>query len=83
MTSFLFPDAKFSLQRLKRISSVVGKDKLVVDVRYEQDRSFGSRSQSLYDSCRRRGDKWFVAMNKWQDITDMEVSKGMRTRFYL
>ncbi|TEB35830.1 N--5 [Coprinellus micaceus] len=26
-------------------------------------------------SCRRRGDKWLVAMNKWQDITDMEVSK--------
>ncbi|KAK7049523.1 Enzyme that catalyzes the fourth step in the histidine pathway [Paramarasmius palmivorus] len=26
-------------------------------------------------SCRRRGDKWFVAMNKWQDITDMEVAK--------
>lgn len=28
------------------------------------------------NSCRRRGEKWFVAMNKWQDITDMEVSKG-------
>jgi phosphoribosylformimino-5-aminoimidazole carboxamide ribotide isomerase len=28
-------------------------------------------------SCRRRGDKWLVAMNKWQDITDMEVSKGL------
>jgi len=27
-------------------------------------------------SCRRRGDKWLVAMNKWQDITDMEVCKG-------
>jgi phosphoribosylformimino-5-aminoimidazole carboxamide ribotide isomerase len=28
-------------------------------------------------SCRKRGDGWFVAMNKWQDITDMEVSQGM------
>ena len=28
------------------------------------------------NSCRRRGEKWFVAMNKWQDITDMEVCKG-------
>jgi hypothetical protein len=27
-------------------------------------------------SCRRRGDKWLVAMNKWQHITDMEVCKG-------
>ena len=29
-----------------------------------------------YFSCRRRGDKWFVAMNRWQTITDMEVTKG-------
>lgn len=28
-------------------------------------------------SCRRKGDTWFVAMNKWQDLTDMEVSAGM------
>jgi hypothetical protein len=28
-------------------------------------------------SCRKRGDGWFVAMNKWQDLTDMEVSKGL------
>ncbi|KAN0062390.1 Enzyme that catalyzes the fourth step in the histidine pathway [Thecaphora frezii] len=26
-------------------------------------------------SCRRRGDKWIVAMNRWQDMTDMEVNK--------
>ncbi|KAH0587565.1 Enzyme that catalyzes the fourth step in the histidine pathway [Termitomyces sp. 'cryptogamus'] len=58
VTSYLFPGAKFSLERLKKISSVVGKDRLVVDV-----------------SCRRRGEKWLVAMNKWQDITDMEVSE--------
>lgn len=31
----------------------------------------------LMSSCRRRGEKWFVATNKWQDITDMEVSKGV------
>ncbi|KAJ7283653.1 hypothetical protein C8J57DRAFT_1432702 [Mycena rebaudengoi] len=28
-------------------------------------------------SCRKRGDGWFVAMNKWQDITDMEVSQDV------
>ena len=33
MTSYLFPDAKFSLERLKKISAAVGKDRLVVDVR--------------------------------------------------
>ncbi|KAH7929445.1 Phosphoribosylformimino-5-aminoimidazole carboxamide ribotide isomerase [Leucogyrophana mollusca] len=58
VTSYLFPGTKFSLERLQRISSIVTKDRLVVDV-----------------SCRRRGDKWLVAMNKWQDITDMEVCK--------
>ncbi|KAJ3998994.1 Phosphoribosylformimino-5-aminoimidazole carboxamide ribotide isomerase [Lentinula boryana] len=56
VTSFLFPNSKFSLQRLEAISSTVGKDRLVVDV-----------------SCRRIGAKWFVAMNKWQDLTEMEV----------
>jgi len=24
---------------------------------------------------------WFVAMNKWQDITDMEVSQGRQARY--
>ncbi|KAJ4478072.1 Phosphoribosylformimino-5-aminoimidazole carboxamide ribotide isomerase [Lentinula aciculospora] len=56
VTSFLFPDYKFSMQRLREISSNVGKDRLVIDV-----------------SCRRKGKKWFVAMNKWQDLTEMEV----------
>lgn len=58
VTSYLFPGARFSLERLKAISDATGKDRLVVDV-----------------SCRRKGEKWLVAMNKWQDITDMEVSK--------
>jgi len=26
-------------------------------------------------SCRKRGDAWIVAMNKWQDLTDMEVNQ--------
>ncbi|OZJ05387.1 hypothetical protein BZG36_02015 [Bifiguratus adelaidae] len=27
-------------------------------------------------SCRRQGDKWMVAMDRWQKITDMEVNKA-------
>lgn len=27
-------------------------------------------------SCRRRDNKWVVAMNKWQTMTDMEVNQG-------
>ncbi|KAL4069261.1 Phosphoribosylformimino-5-aminoimidazole carboxamide ribotide isomerase [Scleroderma citrinum] len=56
VTSYLFPGGEFSLERLEGLSTIVGKDRLVVDV-----------------SCRRRENKWLVAMNKWQDITDMEV----------
>ncbi|KAL5507867.1 HIS6 [Sanghuangporus vaninii] len=58
VTSFLFPSAQFSLERLKSIYQIIGKEKLVIDI-----------------SCRRRGNKWLVAMNKWQDTTDMEVCK--------
>ena len=27
-------------------------------------------------SCRRKEDKWVVAMNRWQTLTDMEVNQG-------
>lgn len=26
-------------------------------------------------SCRKKNDKWIVAMDKWQTMTDMEVNK--------
>ncbi|KAI0881888.1 Phosphoribosylformimino-5-aminoimidazole carboxamide ribotide isomerase [Annulohypoxylon maeteangense] len=61
ITSFLFPEGKFSQERLDAVLAVLGgqKESLVIDL-----------------SCRRRGDdKWFVAMNKWQTITDMEVNQ--------
>ncbi|KAG0177129.1 Enzyme that catalyzes the fourth step in the histidine pathway, partial [Apophysomyces sp. BC1034] len=58
VTSYLFPDARFSLERLQTICQKIGKERLVVDV-----------------SCRRRDDKWVVAMNKWQTMTDMEVTQ--------
>ncbi|TFK55704.1 Phosphoribosylformimino-5-aminoimidazole carboxamide ribotide isomerase [Heliocybe sulcata] len=58
VTSFLFPGGNFDVERLKAIATIVGHERIVVDV-----------------SCRKRDDKWLVAMNKWQDITDMEVCK--------
>ncbi|KAI6091947.1 Phosphoribosylformimino-5-aminoimidazole carboxamide ribotide isomerase [Hypoxylon rubiginosum] len=61
ITSFLFPGGKFSQERLDAVLAALGgqKEHLVIDL-----------------SCRRRGDdKWFVAMNKWQTITDMEVNQ--------
>lgn len=34
VTSYLFPGAKFSKERLVQLCELVGKDRLVVDVRY-------------------------------------------------
>lgn len=67
MTSYLFPDAKFSQSRLDTLLARLGgdKSKLVIDL-----------------SCRRQGEKWFVAMNKWQTITDMEINQGMGSRVF-
>lgn len=60
LTSYLFPDAKFSMERLQAVIDSLGGDtsKLVIDL-----------------SCRRRGDKWIVAMNRWQTLTNMEVNQ--------
>lgn len=27
-------------------------------------------------SCRRQSDKWVVAMNKWQTLSDLELNEG-------
>jgi phosphoribosylformimino-5-aminoimidazole carboxamide ribotide isomerase len=64
ITSFLFPNGSFSLERLKQtLDGLNGeKSKLVIDL-----------------SCRAKDGKWFVAMNKWQTITDFEVNQGKIT----
>ena len=63
ITSFLFPNGTFSQPRLDAVLAALDGDKtkLVIDL-----------------SCRRHGngDSWFVAMDKWQTITDMEVCEG-------
>ncbi|KAK1765811.1 enzyme that catalyzes the fourth step in the histidine pathway [Phialemonium atrogriseum] len=66
ITSFLFPEGRFSQERLDAVLAALDgdKSKLVIDL-----------------SCRRRGeDRWFVAMNKWQTITDMEVNQESISR---
>ncbi|KAK4661499.1 Enzyme that catalyzes the fourth step in the histidine pathway [Podospora pseudopauciseta] len=62
ITSYLFPNGTFSQERLDKVLFALGgdKEKLVIDL-----------------SCRRKGeDRWFVAMDKWQTITDMEVCEA-------
>ena len=60
MTSYLFPNAKFSMKHLDAVLNVLSGDrsKLVIDL-----------------SCRKQGARWFVAMNKWQTLTDMELNE--------
>ncbi|KAI1618421.1 1--5-imidazole-4-carboxamide isomerase [Exophiala viscosa] len=60
ITSFLFPIGRFSLDRLKSVLASLDND----------------TSKLVIDlSCRRKGETWFVAMNKWQTITEMEITK--------
>lgn len=62
VTSWLFPNGEFDLSRLQQLSQTIGKDRLVVDL-----------------SCKRqlKNDKvsWVVAINKWQTLTDFQLSK--------
>lgn len=62
VTSYLFPQGKFSLERLQSVLEALGgnKEQLVIDL-----------------SCRRKDNTWYVAMNKWQTITEMEITKGV------
>lgn len=37
----------------------------------------GDRTKLVIDlSCRRQNERWVVAMNKWQKLTDMELNQG-------
>ncbi|KAL8967013.1 MAG: hypothetical protein Q9197_005668 [Variospora fuerteventurae] len=60
VTSYLFPGARFSPDRLEAVLEALDYDteKLVIDL-----------------SCRKKNGKWIVAMNKWQTPTDMEVNQ--------
>ncbi|KAJ2510544.1 Enzyme that catalyzes the fourth step in the histidine pathway [Coemansia sp. RSA 2049] len=61
VTSWLFPDARFSEDRLALLASTVGRDRLVVDL------SCRRHTIGESESC------WVVAMNRWQTLTDMKV----------
>jgi phosphoribosylformimino-5-aminoimidazole carboxamide ribotide isomerase len=61
ITSFLFPNGSLSQDRLDSTSEALGGDK----------------EKLVIDlSCRKRDSTWFVAMNKWQTITDFEMTAG-------
>jgi phosphoribosylformimino-5-aminoimidazole carboxamide ribotide isomerase len=63
VTSFLFEGSELSEERLRRLSEVVGRSELVIDV-----------------SCRRVGESWRVATNRWQTITETRVDRATLDR---
>lgn len=58
-TSYIFPDGKFSIERLKDVSAAIGKEYLVVDL----------------SCCKVASGKWLVASSKWQTLTDFSIDK--------
>eukprot|EP00112_Aurelia_sp_Birch-Aquarium-sp1_P005680 Seg16459.1 transcript_id=Seg16459.1/GoldUCD/mRNA.D3Y31 product="hypothetical protein" protein_id=Seg16459.1/GoldUCD/D3Y31 len=59
VTSWLFDsDGTFREDRLKTLSSELGKEKIIVDL-----------------SCRRTSEGWTVAMNRWQTLTNLHITK--------
>jgi len=62
VTSYIFPNGKFSFERLKAISGEVGRERLVVDLSCYKIEGVGSW-------------EWGVAINRWQTITDFYVTK--------
>jgi phosphoribosylformimino-5-aminoimidazole carboxamide ribotide isomerase len=71
VTSWLFEGGEFSRGRLegvvKALDGIGGE---------------GGREKLVVDlSCRRVGEKWVVAMDKWTRLTDLEVCQGMLRAF--
>ncbi|KAL5119132.1 Enzyme that catalyzes the fourth step in the histidine pathway [Pleosporales sp. CAS-2024a] len=60
VTSYLFPGSTFSMARLEAVLQALDNDK----------------SKLVIDlSCRRKDDRWFVATDKWQTMTDFELNQ--------
>lgn len=66
VTSYIFPDGKYSEHRLRELSQSIGKDRLVMDL---------SCRQRLNTSTNET--EWVVAMNKWQTLTDMTLNANV------
>lgn len=60
ITSWLFDsEGKFQIDRVEKLSSICGKDRIVVDL----------------SCRRTQDGRWIVAMNKWQKLTDLELNE--------
>ncbi len=67
VTSFVFRDSSIDYDRLKQLSSLVGKDRLVIDLscrKKQQPSSSSEITESIY----------YVVTNKWTKYTDFTVT---------
>jgi len=61
VTSYLFPSGTYAPARLTALLTALDND----------------TSKLVIDlSCRRKGKSWFVATDKWQTVTDFEITFG-------
>jgi phosphoribosylformimino-5-aminoimidazole carboxamide ribotide isomerase len=80
LTSWLFPGGVFNLERLKRISALVGKSRLVVDLSCRRGapaspEAAGSQTPTGAGPGA-SGPAWFVAINRWQTVTAHRIEAG-------
>lgn len=61
VTSHIFPEGSFSQPRLDLLLKALKN---------------GKDDLVIDLSCRKKGSTWFVAMDKWQTITDFEVTES-------
>ena len=63
VTSWLFPNARFEEDRLRRLAEKIGRDHLVVDLSCRRDGL---------------GESWVVATNKWNTRTEFGLNEGKK-----
>lgn len=73
VTSWLFPDATLDMERLARISSLAGKERLVVDLSCR-------RREGADGTAGEKADGWYVATNRWQTVTKTRIEARLLER---
>ncbi|BFZ56457.1 Enzyme that catalyzes the fourth step in the histidine pathway [Savitreella phatthalungensis] len=69
VTSWLFPDGEFDIDRLDMLRQLVGRDRIVVDLSCRRRKSSSSTAPA-----------WTVAMNKWQTLTTLDITNDALDR---
>lgn len=68
VTSWIFPEGKFDINRLERLVEVVGKEHLVLDLSCKRTSAPGEVPH------------WNIAINRWQTLIDVEITEETLTK---